>query len=38
MDIAYLGAHLADGEFAVPEPQDRTLLAQMVHITEALLH
>lgn len=33
MDIAYLGAHLAD-EFAltvVPEPQDRTLLAQMVH-------
>lgn len=32
MDIAYLGAHLAD-EFAlsvVPAPRDRTLLAQMV--------
>ncbi|MGB1449324.1 MAG: gliding motility lipoprotein GldB [Flavobacteriaceae bacterium] len=33
MDIAYLGAHLAD-EFSltvVPAPEDRSLLAQMIH-------
>ena len=38
MDIAYLGAHLAD-EFAisvVPEPKDRTLLGQMIYYGKKL--
>lgn len=38
MDIAYLGAHLAD-EFAigvVPQPKDRTLLGQMVYYGKKL--